>query len=55
MMRIYLTRYFMLLLLVLLALSFLSARYAYGWMAWHAQERLKLAASTREIEQSTND
>jgi cellulose synthase (UDP-forming) len=53
--RIYLTRYFMLLLFVLLGFIFLSARFAYGWMAWHAQERLKLAAATRDIEQSTKD
>ena len=49
-MRIYLTQYFVLLLLVVLALSFLSARYAYGWMAWHAAQRLKLAEITREVE-----
>jgi hypothetical protein len=48
--RIYLTRYFLLLLFVVMALSFLSARYAYGWMAWHAHERLKLADTPREEE-----
>lgn len=49
-MRIYLTQYFVLLLLVVLALSFLSARYAYGWMAWRAHQRLKLAETAREDE-----
>jgi cellulose synthase (UDP-forming) len=47
-MRIYLTRYFLLLLVFVLALSFLLARYAYAWMAWHAHERLKLASVPRE-------
>jgi cellulose synthase (UDP-forming) len=47
-MRLYLTHYFMLLLVVVLSLCFLSARYAYGWMAWHAQERLKLARPDRD-------
>jgi len=47
-MRLYLTHYFMLLLVVVLSLCFLSARYAYGWMAWHAQERLKLAQPDRD-------
>jgi cellulose synthase (UDP-forming) len=49
-MRIYLTQYFVLLLIVVLALSFLCARYAYGWMAWHADQRLKLAERAREDE-----
>ena len=47
MMRIYLTQYFLLLLFVVSALSFLAAYYAYGWMAWHARERLKLAETVR--------
>jgi cellulose synthase (UDP-forming) len=44
-MRIFLTQYFMALLIVALGLSFLCARFAHGWMAWHASERLKLAAA----------
>jgi type IV secretory pathway TraG/TraD family ATPase VirD4 len=47
MMRIYLTQYFLLLLFVVSALSFLAAYYAYGWMAWHARERLKLVETVR--------
>ena len=49
-MRIYLTQHFVVLLLVVLALGFLCARYAYGWMAWHAKQRLKPAEMTREDE-----
>jgi cellulose synthase (UDP-forming) len=47
-MRIYLTQYFLLLLFLVLALSFLCARYVYGWMAWRAHQRLRLADATRE-------
>ena len=43
-MRILLTEYYWGLLIVGLAFSFLCARYLYGWMAWHAQERLKLSS-----------
>lgn len=49
-MRVYATRYFLLLLLVVLALSFLCARFAYGWMAWHARQRLRLGEATEEEE-----
>ena len=45
-MRIILTEYYYVLMIVALALSFLCARYLYAWMAWRAQERLKLAALT---------
>jgi hypothetical protein len=48
MMHIYLSQYFLVLLLVLSALSFVAAYYAYGWMAWHARERLKLAEMNRD-------
>jgi cellulose synthase (UDP-forming) len=44
-MRIWLTRHFLLLLFVVTALSFLAAFWAYEWMSWHARERLKLAQS----------
>jgi cellulose synthase (UDP-forming) len=47
-MRLYLTRYFLLLLIVVLCLSFLTARFVYGWMAWHARQRLLLAESPME-------
>ncbi len=53
-MRLYLTHNFLLLLLVVLALSYLSARCVYVWMAWHAAQRLRLAKSTREEEESRN-
>ncbi|HEY1986044.1 MAG TPA: UDP-forming cellulose synthase catalytic subunit [Terracidiphilus sp.] len=43
MMRIYLTRYYLLLLLLVLFLCLKIARYAYGWMAWRASDRLKLS------------
>ena len=42
MMRFYVTQYFLLLLILVLALSFLCARYVYGWMAWRAHQRLSL-------------
>jgi len=42
-MRIWLTRHFLLLLFAVTALSFLAAFWVYGWMSWHARERLKLA------------
>jgi cellulose synthase (UDP-forming) len=41
--RIWLTHNFLLLLFVVTALSFLVAYWAYGWLKWHAHERLKLA------------
>jgi cellulose synthase (UDP-forming) len=44
-MRLFLTQYFFALLVVAIGLSFLCARYAHAWMAWHANERLKLAAT----------
>jgi cellulose synthase (UDP-forming) len=51
-MRLYLTRYFLLLLIVVLCLSFLTARFVYGWMAWHAQQRLILAEPSAEEDES---
>ncbi len=42
-MRIWLTRHFLLLLFAVTALSFLAAFWVYGWMSWHARERLRLA------------
>jgi cellulose synthase (UDP-forming) len=42
-MRIYFTRYFLLLLLLVTDLSFVLAYYMYDWMRWHARDRLKLA------------
>lgn len=42
MMRFYVTQYFLLLLILVLALSFLCARYVHGWMAWRAHQRLSL-------------
>jgi cellulose synthase (UDP-forming) len=51
-MRVYVTRYFLLLLLVVLALCFLCARFAYGWMAWHARQRLRLGEAAEEDESS---
>ncbi len=41
-MRAYATQYFLLVLMIVLALSFLCARYVYGWMAWRAHQRLSL-------------
>jgi cellulose synthase (UDP-forming) len=41
-MRIWLTRHFLLLLFVVSALSFMVAFWVYGWMSWHARERLRL-------------
>jgi cellulose synthase (UDP-forming) len=46
--RVYATRYFLLLLLAVIALNFLCARFAYGWMAAHARQRLKLADASRD-------
>jgi cellulose synthase (UDP-forming) len=43
MMRIWLTQYFLLLLLVVTALSFVLATWTRGWLARRARERLKLA------------
>ncbi len=43
-MRIFFTEYFYALLIIALALSFLCARFAHAWMAWHAHERLKLVS-----------
>ncbi len=51
-MRLYLTRYFLLLLFVVLCLSFLTARFIYGWMAWHARQRLILAESSVRDDES---
>jgi cellulose synthase (UDP-forming) len=45
MMRIWFAQYFMPLLLVVTALSFLMARWVNGWLARHASERLKLAGT----------
>jgi hypothetical protein len=42
-MRMWITRYFLLLLLTVTALSFLAAYWVYGWMAWHAHQRTRLA------------
>jgi cellulose synthase (UDP-forming) len=42
-MRIWLARHYLLLLLVVTALSLLAAFWAYQWLSWHAHERLKLA------------
>jgi hypothetical protein len=42
-MRIWLTRHYLLLLIVVTLLSLLAAFWGYGWLSWHAQERLKLA------------
>ena len=42
-MRMWISRYFLLLLLAMTALILLVAYWAYGWMAWHAHQRLKLA------------
>jgi cellulose synthase (UDP-forming) len=42
-MRMWITRYFLLLMLTLTALIFLAAYWTYGWMAWRAHQRLKLA------------
>jgi cellulose synthase (UDP-forming) len=41
--RIWLTRNFLLLLFVVTALSLLVAYWVYGWLKWHTHERLKLA------------
>ena len=40
-MRVYLAQHFLLLLILVALLSLLLAYYAYDWMAWHAQQRLK--------------
>jgi cellulose synthase (UDP-forming) len=42
-MRIYLTQYFLLLLLLVTLLSFVLARWVHGWLTLAARERLKLA------------
>jgi cellulose synthase (UDP-forming) len=42
-MRIYLTRYFLSLLLVVTLLSFVVARWVHGWLTLASRERLKLA------------
>jgi cellulose synthase (UDP-forming) len=47
-MRIYLNQYFVVLLIAALAFSFLCARYAHAWMAWHAYERLQLAETQKD-------
>jgi cellulose synthase (UDP-forming) len=41
-MRFYLAQYFLLLLVLVALLSLLLAWYIYQWMAWHAQERVRL-------------
>lgn len=51
-MRVYVTRYFLLLLLVVLSLLSICARLAYGWMARHAEQRLKLAETVDNIDSS---
>jgi cellulose synthase (UDP-forming) len=48
--RFYARRYFLLLLVVVITLNILCARFAYGWMAWHARQRLKLGETTRDGE-----
>ena len=48
-MRFYARRYFLVLLLAVIALNILCARFAYSWLSWHARERLKLA-ETRDGE-----
>ena len=50
--RFYATRYFLLLLVAVLALMFLCARFAYGWMARHASQRLRLAEATEDVDLS---
>jgi hypothetical protein len=42
-MRMWMTRYFLLLLLTVTALSFLIGYWIYGWMALHAHQRARLA------------
>jgi cellulose synthase (UDP-forming) len=42
-MRIYLTRYFLLLMLLVTLLSFVVARWVHGWLTLASRERLKLA------------
>ncbi len=49
-MRFYATRYFLLLLVAVLALIFFSARVVYGWMARHASRRLGLAEGAEDSE-----
>jgi len=46
-MRIWLTQHFLLLLFVVTLLSFLVAYWVYGWMSFHAHERLRLAQSVK--------
>ena len=48
-MRIWLTRHYLLLLLVVTLLSLLAALWAYGWLSWHAQERLALAEQDNTV------
>jgi cellulose synthase (UDP-forming) len=49
-MRIYLTRYFLLLFLAVAALSLLSARWTQAWLKLQARERLKLADTVNVAE-----
>ncbi len=51
-MRIYLDEYFFVLLIATLILSFLCARYAHAWMAWHASQRLQLSMTSNAADDS---
>jgi cellulose synthase (UDP-forming) len=53
MMRIWLTRYFVFLLLLVTALSLAIATWAYAWLRYHARERLKLAHPLPGLRQPT--
>jgi hypothetical protein len=50
MMRIWLTQYFLLLLLAVTVCSFVLAYWARGWLARRANERLNLAEATGVVE-----
>jgi hypothetical protein len=43
--RIWLTQHFLLLLLAVTAFMFMLASWIYGWMSWHARERLTVAGT----------
>jgi cellulose synthase (UDP-forming) len=42
-MRLWMRRHFLLLLLGIALLVYITARWAHAWMAWHARERLKIS------------
>jgi cellulose synthase (UDP-forming) len=44
-MRIWLTKHYLLLLVVVTFLSLLAGWWGYGWLRWHAQERLMLSGT----------